>query len=225
MAGGASRNMRRMLIPHERRPHGRLRRDNRSMRQLLSPEEYRLLSDQKAADYRSFLQLNPGLLAVTGAIFAAGLSQDSTIAIVMSPLPLLLAVFQLVRNAELQLQLATYLAVFSPVEGGNWERDVAAVRPLYWAQQSGPAKSLRRPSSWNVWIIACFIVAEMIVVFPWLSHLAHGQRAFIIASVCNLLASGYLVRTSDRIERERKKWTELWTEYRNEPLEPTEDGL
>jgi hypothetical protein len=194
------------------------------MRQPLSPEEYRLLSDQKAADFRSFLQLNPGLLAVTGALFAAGLSQKSTIAIAVSPLPLLLAVFQLVRNAELQLQMATYLAVFAPVEGASWERDIAVVRPRYWKQQPKRAHFIRRASGWNVWIIAGFIVTEVIVAFPWLTHLPHGQRAFVVASICNLVASRYLMSTSERIERERENWTTLWTEYRDEPPEPAERG-
>jgi hypothetical protein len=187
------------------------------MRQLLSPEEYRLLSDQKAADYRSFVQLNPGLLAVTGAIFAAGLSQRGTIAIVISPLPLMLAVFQLVRNAELQLQMTTYLAVFAPAEGGNWERDIAVVRPRYWDEQPQRGGFIRRASGWNIWILAGFVITETIVAFPWLADLSHGARAFAAASVCNLVASRYLFHTSRRIETERETWTKLWTIYRDEP--------
>ncbi len=181
-----------------------------------------MLSDQKAADFRSFLQLNPGLLAVTGAIFAAGLSQKSTIAIVVSPLPLLLAVFQLIRNAELQLQLATYLDVFGPLEGGNWERDVAAVRPGYWAQQPRHCKFILRASGWNVWILAALAITEIIAAFPWLTHLPHGLRAFVLASACNLLPGWYLVGTSKRIERERAKWRGLWLDYRDESPEPVE---
>jgi hypothetical protein len=186
------------------------------MRPPISQEEYRSLSDQKAADYRSFLGLNPGLLAVTGAIFAAGLSQHSTIAIVLSPAPLLLAVFQLVRNAELQLQMATYLAVFAPATGGSWERDVAEVRPRYWARQGKLAKHLGRASGWNVWILASVVITETIVAFPWLTNWAHGERTFFIASAVNCAASWFLLKTSQRIESKRKVWTEVWEEYRDE---------
>jgi hypothetical protein len=186
------------------------------MRPPLSQEEYRSLSEQKAADFRSFVGLNPGLLAVTGAIFAAGLSQHSTIAILLSPTPLLLAVFQLVRNAELQLQMATYLAVFAPATGGSWERDIAEVRPRYWTRQGKLAKHLGRASGWNVWILASVIITEMIVAFPWLTNWAHGERAFIIASVVNIAASGFLLDTSRRIESKRQVWTEVWKDYRGE---------
>ena len=190
------------------------------MRPSLSPEEYRLLSEQKAADFRAIVQLNPGLLAVTGAIFAAGLAQESTIAIVLSPAPLLLAVFQLVRNAENQLQMATYLAVFAPATGGGWERDIAAVRPRYWAQQSGFGRHIRRTSGWNVWIIAGFVITETIVAFPWLSHLSNGAIWFGVASAVNLTANAYLVNSSRRIEHTRDVWTKLWEGYRDETPDP-----
>jgi hypothetical protein len=189
------------------------------MRPSLSQGEYRSLSDQKAADFRSFAGLNPGLLAVTGAIFAAGLAQKSTVAIVLSPTPLLLAVFQLVRNAELQLQMTTYLAVFAPATGGNWERDIAEVRPRYWKSQPRFARHIRRASAWNVWILASIFVTETLVAFPWLTDLAHGQRAFILASLVNLAASVFLLDTSRRIEGEREDWTKLWEEYRGESPE------
>ncbi len=186
------------------------------MRPSISEREYRSLSDQKAADYRAILQLNPGLLAVTGAIFAAGVSQKSTIAVVLAAAPLLLAVFQLVRNAELQLQMTTYLAVFAPVTGGSWERDIAAVRPKYWGRQAGFAKHIRRVSGWNVWIVAGLIVSETIAVFPWLTSLPDGPLAFAITTGFMLWPSIYLVKTSERIEAARQVWTELWEAYRDE---------
>ena len=190
------------------------------MRPSLSEEEYRSLSDQKAADFRSFAGLNPGLLAVTGAIFAAGLAQENTVAIVVSPLPLLLAVFQLVRNAELQLQMTTYLAVFAPVSGGKWERDIARVRPRYWERQSGFARHIRRASAWNVWVVASVLITETIVAFPWLTGLRHGLLAWILATVVNLAASWFLLDTSQRIEDERAVWTKLWETYRGETSDP-----
>jgi hypothetical protein len=189
------------------------------MRPPLSEAEYRSLSEQKAADFRSFAGLNPGLLAVTGAIFAAGLARHSTGGIVLSPAPLLLAVFQLVRNAELQLQMITYLAVFAPASGGNWERDIAEVRPRYWKSRPGFAQHLRRPSAWNVWILASVLVTETLVAFPWLTGLPHGQRAFIFASLVNIAASAFLLDTSRRIEGEREVWRKLWEEYRGESPE------
>jgi hypothetical protein len=186
------------------------------LRPRISEQEYRSLSDQKAADFRAIVQLNPGLLAVTGALFAAGLSQKSTIAIVLAPVPLLLAVFQLVRNAELQLQMATYLAVFAPATGGSWERDIAVVRPRYWALQPKFARYIRRASGWNVWILAGLIVTETIVAFPWLTGLSHGPLAFVIATVVNICAGAFLVDTSRRIEHERGVWTRVWEAYRDE---------
>lgn len=190
------------------------------MRPRLSEGEYRSLSDQKAADFRTIVQLNPGLLAVTGAIFAAGLSQKSTVAIALCPAPLLLAVFQLVRNAELQLQMTTYLAVFAPLAGGSWERDIAAVRPRYWARQRRFGQYIRRASGWNVWILAGFVITETIVAFPWLASFADGPTTFVAASVVNVCASLYLFDTSRRIERERDVWTELWESYREETTDP-----
>jgi hypothetical protein len=209
-------------------PRGRARRPNAlqrarkttDMRPSLSEEEYRSLSDQKAADFRSFAGLNPGLLAVTGAIFAAGLAQKSTVAIVLSPAPLLLAVFQLVRNAELQLQMTTYLAVFAPASGGNWERDIAEVRPRYWKRHLGFARHIRRASAWNVWVVASVIITETLVAFPWLTGFPHGQLAFISASAVNLVASWFLLATSRRIEGERDVWTKLWETYRGETPDP-----
>jgi hypothetical protein len=183
----------------------------------LSAEEYRLLSDQKAADFRSFLQLNPGLLAVTGAIFAAGLAERSTIAIVLSPLPVLMAVFQLVLNAELQLQLATYLAVFGPSEGGAWERDIAAVRPKYWKRRYARGRpAVLRPSAWNVWILFGFVLSEVLVAFPWMTGLPHGALAFCIASALNLAPTIWLMGTSSRVEKSRDVWTKLWKEHRDQ---------
>ncbi len=183
------------------------------MRSLLSVEEYSLLSDQKAADYRSFVQLNPGLLAVTGAVFAAGLSQKSTVAIVLSPLPLLLAVFQLVRNAELQLELTTYLAVFAPTDAASWERDIAEVRPRYWANEPKRLASIRRASGWNVWILASLVITETLVAFPWMSGFSHGDLAFVVASMINAAVHFYLFGTGSRIEKKRERWRDLWRSY------------
>jgi hypothetical protein len=191
-----------------------------NVRPPISEQEYRSLSDQKAADYRAILQLNPGLLAVTGAIFAAGVSQKSTIAVVLAAAPLLLAVFQLVRNAELQLQMTTYLAVFGPGTGGTWERDIAAVRQRYWDRDTGRASRIRRASGWNVWIVAGLMVSETIFAFPWLSGLPDGPLALVIATILLILPAKYLLNTSERIEAQRKVWTELWEAYRKEPTGP-----
>jgi hypothetical protein len=182
----------------------------------LSEEEYRLLSDQKAADFRSFAQVNPGLLAVTGALFAAGLAKDSTTAVALSPIPLLLAVYQFVRNAELQVQLTTYLAVFGPAVQGRWERDVACVRESYYKDRYGRRPKVLRPSAWNVWILFAVLLTELLVAFPLMTGMTHGLRAFAVGSALNLIQGWWLMRTSGRIEKARTKWTGIWQGRRDE---------
>jgi hypothetical protein len=186
------------------------------MRQRLSPDEYRMLSDQKAADYRSFLQLNPGLLAVTGAVFVGALHDQRPVTMLLTPLPLLLAVFQLVRNAELQVQMTTYLAVFGPDGEGQWERDIAEVRPRFWKSQPGKSK-LGRASGWNVWIIASAIITEALVVFPILAAWPHHPVWTALGGTAlNAVACWYLAKTSGRIETQRDAWTGLWEQYLQE---------
>ena len=186
------------------------------MRPRLQPEEYRLLSDQKAADFRSFVQLNPSLLAVTGAIFVGALHEERPFVMLLAALPILLAVFQLARNAELQLQMATYLAVFAPEKNGQWERDIAAVRPLYW--KSKPTeKGIGRASGWNVWILAAALMTEVLAAFPMLAGWHHHPGWTLLGgSVLNFASCLYLFKTSDRIELVRGEWTELWEAYLNE---------
>lgn len=182
----------------------------------LSPDEYRMLSGQKADDFRSITQLNPTLLATTGAIFAAGVARGSTLAIVLSPLPLLLAVFQLIRNTELQLQMITYLAVFGPAGEGRWERDIATVRPRFWAKHYDKRPGLLRPSIWNTWILFAVLTTELLIAFPWMTGLCGGLLAFVAGTVVNALLARALWGTSDRIETVRGEWTELWSQYRTE---------
>jgi hypothetical protein len=193
------------------------------MRSRLSPEEYRLLSDQKAADYRSFVQLNPGLLAITGAIFVGALHEQRPPIMVLATLPLLLAVFQLVRNSELQVQMTTYLAVFGPEGEGQWERDIAAVRPRYW-KSATKSRGLWRASAWNVWILAAALITEVLVAFPVLSSWRHHPGwTLLIGTLLNVVACWYLFATSDRIEKKRDEWTRLWQEYLQE--HPGTDGV
>lgn len=186
------------------------------MRPRLSPDEYRLLSDQKAADYRTFLQLNPGLLAVTGAIFVGSLHEQRPLTMLLAPLPLLLAVFQLVRNSELQLQMITYLAVFGPEGEGQWERDIAAVRPRYWESDSH-RPNIWRPSGWNVWIIGAGVITEVLVMFPVLAAWSHHPGwTLLIGTLMNALSCCCLSVMSSRIETKRDRWTVLWNEYLQE---------
>lgn len=182
-----------------------------------------MLSGQKADDFRSFAQLNPALLATTGAIFAAGVARQSTEAIVLSPIPLLLAVFQLAINTQLQLQLVTYLAVFGSAEGGRWERDVAKVRPEVYAERFGKRPSFLRPSGWNTWILFAVLTTEVIVAFPWLTGLPHGCRAFFLASAANACSGLWLLGTSDRVDDVHKIWTRHWEDHRKDLEGPVKD--
>src|SRR4051794_10478583 len=115
----------------------------------LSIDEYRSLSDQKAADWRSISDVNPTLFGVAGAIFAAGVAQRQPEVVALSPLALYLGVWHMIRHARLQLSLITYLATYSP-EDVSWERDIAQVRPRIWQEHRGhkPAwlAELLRPS-------------------------------------------------------------------------------
>ncbi len=180
------------------------------MAQELSFEEYALLSDQKAADFRAIVQLNPSLLAVGGAIFAAGIAEDSSLAVALAAMPVLLAVLQMVRGAELQLGLATYLAAFAPSDGASWERDLAVGREEYWRRTDGRLGPVGRVSGWNIWILGGAGISQLLILFPLMSNFEDAGRVAIGGSILNAALIVYLVGTSRRIEKRRQVWVEIW---------------
>lgn len=183
----------------------------------LSPEEYKSLSDQKADDWRSISQVNPTLFGVAGAIFAAGVAQRQPEVVALSPVPLYLGVWHMVRHARHQLQLITYLAQFGG-PGSSWERDIAVVRPRFWEETAGRKRAwlaeLMRPSAWNTWLIITFAVSVVATLVPVLASYPGCSRAIWIGAAVTVVASAIVFGQSRKIEPDREHWTTLWREYR-----------
>ena len=187
------------------------------MTKTLTEEEYKALSGQKADDWRSVSNVNPTLFAAAGAIFAAGVAQRQPEVVALSPLPLFLSVWHMIRHARLQLQMITYLAVFGP-DGGSWERDVAAVRPLFWEQAyaGNPAwlARLKRPSAWNTWLIITWVFVCVAVAVPVLAGYSDAGWAALVGTLAGGVGTTLLIWQAGTIERDRAHWTRLWEGYR-----------
>lgn len=199
----------------------------------LSNEEYLALSDQKAEDWRSISGVNPTMFGAAGGLLAVGVSQHEAIIVALSPLPLFLSVWHMVRHARLQLQMITYLAVFAPDATSSWERDLATVRPRYWTQYRQPrippsvpfADHLRKtvgwlkaPAAWNTWLLISLAVATPVELLPILGDgYSDTDLAFTIGVLSVAVVAVLTIRGSSRIETERRQWTRLWTEYQDEP--------
>ena len=84
-------------------------------------QEYLALSEQKAADFRTITAAVPTLFTASGAIFVAGVTQAAAYAVVLAPIPMLLAVYQMAQNSRLQLTMSSFLAVSSPTSGFSFE--------------------------------------------------------------------------------------------------------
>jgi hypothetical protein len=205
----------------------------------LDRDEFLALSNQKADDWREITAISASFLAIAAAFFTAGVSRNSAWVIVMSPLPLQLGVLQMTRNARLQLQLTTYLAAFTPFTSRSWEKDVAVVRPRFWAEaeaedgriarklrasESKRAKTLARhitnPSAWDLWVVISFLVGIGVDGVPLLLGLDAGLAAFFVGLVALSLGTWGLARDIARIEPERKRWEALWARYKKESSEP-----
>ncbi|MBA3327620.1 MAG: hypothetical protein H0T43_04885 [Solirubrobacterales bacterium] len=187
------------------------------LREELSDAEYRSLSEQKAQDYRAFVQMIPPLIAVAGAIYAGGLAKSSALAIALSPIPLVVAVWQLVGNTRLQLQLITYLAVFGPSEQGRWERDIAEARPKFWGRHTAPLnrKGLRL-SAWTIWLFFSTLTTVIILLFPPMVGLRHGWLVTGIGALVYGAVFSWLYRYAAGIEDLREDWTAIWEEQKGE---------
>jgi hypothetical protein len=181
----------------------------------LDPDGFRSLSDQKASDFRFFVQTNVSLVAASGAITAAAIATKTAYAFWLAPLPLVFGVFQLIQNAKLQLRLTTYLAAFGPA-GRSFERDLAAVRPRYLDRKreaGGFARLLNAPDAWRIWIAGAFSMAEPTVLYPWATGLRHGGLVAVAGTtvvVAAVLAGYFFAKT---IESERELWSGLWAEH------------
>lgn len=186
------------------------------MTRSLSREEYDSLSDQKADDWRSISQVNPTLFGVAGAIFAAGVAQQQPEVVALSPVPLYLGVWHMVRHARLQLQLITYLATHAP-PGSSWERDIAAVRPTFWRKTRGkkPAwlAELMRPSAWNTWLVITASVSAVAILLPVLAGYPDPLNAIWVGVPVSVLAIGIVFQQSRKIQPDRESWTRLWKEH------------
>lgn len=203
------------------------------MRQPLDREEYLSLSNQKADDWREITAISASFLAIAAAFFTAGVTKDSAWVIVMSPVPLQLGVLQMTRNARLQLQLTTYLAIFTPFIDTSWEKDVAVVRPRFWAEAEDgkmasklrasklkAAKTLARhitnPSAWDLWLLISLMVGIGVDAVPLFLGLEDDLAAFLAGLFLLSLGSWWLARDIARIEPERERWEALWTRYMEE---------
>jgi len=189
----------------------------------LSDSEYAALSDQKAADWRSISQVNPALFGVAGALFAAGVAQREPAVVALSPLPLYLGVWHMVRHARLQLQMITYLHVFAP-PGVSWERDVAIVRPRYWAQVRAANErraiqkwlsDLARPSAWNTWLVISLALTAVACFIPLAA--CYPSRGLVVPmGLFDLAVASLVYWQARKVEADRERWTMLWREYQRE---------
>ena len=202
----------------------------------LDKEEFLALSDQKADDWREITRISSSFLGIAGAFFTAGVARSSSWVIVVSPIPLLLGVLHMTRNARLQLQMITYLAVFSPFLGSSWEKDVARVRPHFWQiskrgrvasrvarlrRIDGPslARHLSNPSVWDAWLLVAAVTSVGVDAIPLMMGFPDKWPAVWVG--LGILAVGITVIVKDiaRIEPERKRWHQLWSEYKQGELD------
>jgi hypothetical protein len=204
-------------------------------RRHISSEEYGSLSDQKAGDWRLISDVNPALFGVAGALFAAGVAQHQAFIVALSPLPLFLGVWHMVRHARLQLQMITYLATHSPPGQASWEVDIATVRPRFWKAEESrglPGRlsrkseraakwlaRLMRPSAWNTWLVISAVVAVAADLVPLLAGYDDAGWALLVGAGTLALAVGVIERQAARIDGDRNTWTELWRDYQSEESE------
>lgn len=181
----------------------------------LSPEEYGRLSDQKADDWRHISEVNPTLFGVAGAIFAAGIAENDAAILALSPLPLFLGVFHMIRSAKLQMQMITYLAERSPTTAGRWEQDITRLlRPVWRARESGGLSRflgfVGRPSAWNTWLGIALVTDILVNLTGWLGKYDGAPTASVWGVVAALVLGALLALQARVIEKERDMWTAAW---------------
>lgn len=206
-------------------------------REPLNNEEFLALSNQKADDWRELTRISASFLGIAGAFFTAGVARSSTWVIVMAPIPLFLGVLHMTHSARLQLQMITYLSVFSPFFETSWERDIPKLRRHFWeTSDRGPltsrierdtsdkgnslARHLLHPSAWDGWLWLALLVALGIDSVPLFMEFEDALWAFGVGLA---IAAGFALsiwRNIVRIEPERQRWEELWRQYKSNELDP-----
>jgi len=190
----------------------------------LSQEEYLALSEQKAQDWRWISGVNPTMFAAAGALLAAGITREQGIVVGLSPLPLFLSVWHMVRQARLQLQMITYLDVFA-ARGASWERDIAVVRDRYWKQYrkldwkcarvASVVAWLKAPQAWTTWLVISIVIAIPVEFIPLLAGGFHDAcLGLLIGIIANTIVALAVARGAVLIMRERIQWAESWREYK-----------
>jgi hypothetical protein len=206
------------------------------VRPPLDKEEFLALSNQKADDWREITRISASFLGIAGAFFTAGLAKGSAWVIVLSPIPLFLGVLQMTRNARLQLQMITYLAVFSPFVETSWEKDIAAARPRFWQEADKSrvaarieqlgwkhgkalARHMTNPSAWDLWLVIAVLVGLGVDSVPLFVGLGDDLAAFGMGLL--VIAAGALLICRDiaRIEPERADWQALWERHKDGTLD------
>lgn len=197
----------------------------------LSQEEYLALSDQKAQDWRWISSVNPTMFGTAGALLAVGVTQQQAIVVALSPLPLFLSVWHMLRSARLQLQQITYLDVFAPVDQASWERDLAVVRERFWREHRTPKWAglplvgrlagvigwLRGPVAWTTWLIISVVIAIPVELLPLLvggfQDCGLGLALGLAIVLCFIVL---IYRGSKGFYGERANWVRQWRKYQKE---------
>jgi hypothetical protein len=202
------------------------------VRPSLDKEEFLALSNQKADDWREITRISASFLGISAAFFTAGLAKGSAWVIVLSPIPLLLGVLQMTRNARLQLQMITYLSVFSPFGATSWEKDISFIRPRFWEEAKkgvlaikierlkwthgkALARHITNPSAWDLWLVIAALVGVGIDSVPLFVGLGDDLAAFGVGLLTIAAGSYLLYRDIARIEPERTRWLALWERYKD----------
>lgn len=180
----------------------------------ISAEEYARLSDQKAEDWRHISEVNPTLFGVAGAIFAAGVADEQAWILAMSPLPLFLGVFHMIRSAKLQIQMITYMAA-ARESAGTWEADISRLlRPVWRARESQGVRSLLgfvgRLSAWNTWLAIAFTTDVLVNVTSWVGGYEDAPLASAVGVALAITFGTLLALQANAIEKERDMWTVAW---------------
>ncbi len=193
----------------------------------LSKEEYLALSEQKAQDWRWISGVNPTMFAAAGALLAAGITKEQGIVVGLSPLPLFLSVWHMMRQGRLQLQMITYLAVFG-ARGASWERDLAIGRDRYWEKHrklnwntftrlARVVAWLKAPQAWTTWLLISIAIAIPVELLPLLAGGFDNPCVGLVVGTVSVTVVTYAItRGAVLIERERTEWTTVWQEYKKQ---------
>jgi hypothetical protein len=179
-------------------------------------QEYLALSEQKAADFRTITAAVPTLFTASGAIFVAGVTQAAAYAVVLAPIPMLLAVYQMAQNSRLQLTMSSFLAVSSPTSGFSFEEHASKVRKRVWEARRWDRGIgvLQRPSAYITWLKVTVLLGIVIDAFPGAAGLSHWPQATVGGVVLLVAGAAWVWHVMSQIEGERATWTDEWRRER-----------